>query len=61
MNNIKTIDLWTEQYNNHYECFNGAFIDGFDDGNIPIEHNCAFINEVKTRIIPIQSNSSLTR
>lgn len=26
---IKTIDLWTEQHNNHYECFNGAFVDGF--------------------------------
>lgn len=27
---IKTIDLWTEQHKNHYECFNGAFIDGFE-------------------------------
>ena len=26
---IKSIDLWTEQKVNHYECFNGAFIDGF--------------------------------
>ena len=24
---IKSIDLWTEQYCNHYECFNGAFVD----------------------------------
>ena len=32
---IKTIDLWTEQYKNHYECFNGAFIDGFENGKIP--------------------------
>lgn len=32
---IKTIDLWTEQYKNHYECFNGAFIDGFEKGRIP--------------------------
>lgn len=31
---IKTIDLWTEQYRNHYECFNGAFVDGFENGNI---------------------------
>lgn len=37
MNNIKTIDLWTEQYDNHYECFNGAFIDGFENGNIPFD------------------------
>ena len=27
---IKTIDLWTEQHANHFECFSGAFIDGFD-------------------------------
>lgn len=26
-----------------------------------IEHNCAFINEIKTRIIPIQENSLLTK
>ena len=25
-----------------------------------IEHKCAFINEIKTRIIPIQENSRLT-
>lgn len=23
MKTIKSIDLWTEQYENHYECFNG--------------------------------------
>ena len=32
---IKTIDLWTEPYKNYYECFNGAFIDGFENGKIP--------------------------
>ncbi|MGN1351818.1 MAG: hypothetical protein ACI4VE_03440 [Clostridia bacterium] len=32
---IKTIDLWTEQYKNHYECFNGAFVDGFEKNKIP--------------------------
>lgn len=32
---IKTIDLWTEQYKNHYECFNGAFVDGFEKDKIP--------------------------
>lgn len=26
---IKTIDLWTEQLDNHLECFKGAFVDGF--------------------------------
>lgn len=34
---VKSIDLWTEQYKNHYECFNGAFIDGFDNDNIPFD------------------------
>lgn len=28
---INSIDLWTEQYENQYQCFNGAFIDGFED------------------------------
>lgn len=34
---IKTIDLWTEQFKNHYECFNGAFVDGFENNNIPFD------------------------
>lgn len=37
MNTIETIDLWTEVYTNQYECFNGAFIDGFDNNQIPFE------------------------
>ncbi len=37
MKKITTIDLWTEQYPNHYECFNGAFVDGFENGNIPFD------------------------
>lgn len=37
MNIIKTIDLWTEQLDNHYECFNGAFIDGFENNKIPFD------------------------
>ena len=37
MKTIKTIDLWTEQFENHYECFNGCFIDGFDNEDIPFE------------------------
>ena len=109
MNIVKTIDLWTEQYDNHYECFNGAFIDGFENNKIPFnrykiakncnciittnsadikirnKHNaiifykdntpvrlmvinkntdinkCAFINELKSRIVPIQDNSPLTK
>lgn len=47
MNNIKTIDI-------KYKLVT-------DNEIFEIEHNCAFINEIKTRIIPIQSNSSLTR
>ena len=29
--------MWTEQHINHYECFNGAFIDGFDNDNKPFD------------------------
>lgn len=29
---INSIDLWKEQYKNHHECFNGAFVDGFEKG-----------------------------
>ena len=36
-NIIKTIDLWTEQYKNHYECFNGAFVDGFFNNKVPFD------------------------
>ena len=32
---IRTIDLWTEQKINHYECFNGAFVDGFEKNQKP--------------------------
>lgn len=35
MNVIKSIDLWTEQIENHIECFCGAFVDGFENNNIP--------------------------
>lgn len=34
---IKTIDLWTEQYKNQHECFNGAFIDGFANDIVPYD------------------------
>ncbi len=34
---IRTIDLWTEQKMNHVECFCGAFVDGFENGNIPFD------------------------
>lgn len=37
MNTIETIDLWTEQFENHLECFSGAFVDGFENGDIPFD------------------------
>ena len=37
METIKSIDLWTEQYENQYECFNGAFVDGFENGKIAFD------------------------
>lgn len=37
MDYIKTIDLWTEQHDNHYECFNGAFVDGFENNKAPFD------------------------
>ena len=37
MNLVRTIDLWTEQNPNHMECFSGAFVDGFENGNIPFD------------------------
>lgn len=37
MKTIQTIDLWTEQCENHYECFNGAFVDGFENQEVPFD------------------------
>ncbi len=37
MDSIKTIDLWTERYSDHYECVNAAFVDGFENGNCPFD------------------------
>ena len=37
LNVIKKIDLWTEQEDNHIECFSGAFVDGFENGSIPFD------------------------
>ena len=34
---INSIDLWTEQYKNHYECFNGVFVDGFENNKKPFD------------------------
>lgn len=57
---INTIDLWTEQHTNHYECFNGAFVDGFENNNIPFDEykiikNCNCIITVKPKDINIKN------
>ncbi len=61
---IKTIDLWTEHYKNHYECFNGAFIDGFENGMIPFNNykivkncNCIITNNREDINISNKHNS----
>lgn len=58
MNIIKTIDLWTEIHDNDYECFNGAFIDGFANNNLPFDRykiirNCNCIIDVKAKDVNI--------
>lgn len=60
---IKTIDLWTEQYINHYECFNGAFVDGFENDNIPfnkykIVKNCNCIITTNREDINISNKNN---
>lgn len=34
---VTTIDLWTEQFTNQYDCFNGAFSDGCKNNNLPYD------------------------
>lgn len=67
---VKTIDLWTKQCKNHYVFFNEAFYGNFASDKyelltnmkkFEIEHRCGFINIIKTRLIPIQENSDLTK
>jgi len=58
MNIIKTIDLWTEQHENHYECFNGAFVDGIEKDNIPFDEykivtNCNCVITISNKDIHI--------
>lgn len=60
MKTIKTIDLWTEQHENHYECFNGAFVDGFENNKIPFDEykiikNCNCIINVDQKDIHISN------
>ena len=60
MKTINTIDLWTEQHDNHYECFNGAFVDGFENNNVAFDEykiikNCNCIITVKSNDININN------
>lgn len=60
MNIIKTIDLWTEARDNHYEVFNGAFVDGFTNSNIifdkyKVVKNCNCIIDVSLKTINIKN------
>ena len=60
---VKTIDLWTEQYDNHYECFNGAFVDGFENNKIPfnkykIVENCNCIITTNREDIKIRNKNN---
>lgn len=34
---IEKIDLWTEPFVNQYDCFNGAFSDGLENGGLPYD------------------------
>lgn len=57
---LNTIDLWTEQHDNHYECFNGAFVDGFEDNKIAFDEykiikNCNCVITVKPQDINIKN------
>lgn len=63
---IKTIDLWTEQHENHYECFNGAFVDGFENDKIAFNEykivkncNCIISNNNESINISNKHNAIL--
>ena len=60
MNTIKTIDLWIEPKENQYEGFNGAFVDGFSNGNIAFDKykvvkNCNCTIEVSSKDIIVNN------
>ena len=59
---IKTTDVWTEQYPNHYDCFNGAFIDGIEKDNMPYDRykivlncNCEISSNTKKVLLGINT------
>lgn len=54
---IRTIDLWTEQFNNHQDIFNGAFVDGlesdetsYDEYKIVKNCNCIITSDIDINI-----------
>lgn len=60
METIRTIDLWTEQNENHYECFNGAFVDGFTKEEIAFDEyklikNCNCIITTNSKKINVSN------
>lgn len=60
MQTIKTIDLWTEQHENQYTCFNGAFVDGLEKNILPFDEykiikNCNCIINVNLPEIHINN------
>lgn len=57
---VNTIDLWTEQHKNHYECFNGAFVDGFENNKVAFDRykivkNCNCIITTNNELINISN------
>lgn len=41
---VKTTDVWTEQYQNHYDITMGAFIDGVTSGTLPFDRYKVVLN-----------------
>ena len=63
MKTIKSIDLWTEQNENQYECFNGAFVDGFENNKFAFDEykiikNCNCIITVNNPNINISNKQN---
>lgn len=41
---VKTTDVWTEQYPNHYDITKGAFIDGVTSDTLPFDRYKVVLN-----------------
>ena len=60
---INSIDLWTEQHDDHYECFNGAFVDGFENSKVAFDEykivrncNCIITRNKHNAIVFYKNN-----